>query len=261
MKDCKIEFNWKLNKEDGDMRKELKIGDRVIVNGEWFDKSFNNLKGAVIDLSDSDYVGVEFDEYISGNSYYSGKPGHCVRVPAKMVKKEDTMKNIMELDEFEIDCLFKDKKHIYRFFKENEDTMKERIEALEKELAELKDQLNKKYEPMTGDWVVSGEGVVEKTKIPYNYKKFGRAFDTKEKAEKARNIMVRHDVILKYVIDHAPDFVPDSPYDMWSVWLSDEDNKWVSVMQDIGPDIGTIIMPEWVAKKLADDLNNGRIEL
>jgi hypothetical protein len=210
----------------------VKIGDRVIVNGEQDGIEFKNAAGTVIDIDDAWRVHcIEFDEYNNLGSFYGGKPGHCWHVPDYMVNFGD-----------------------YK-----EDPMKERIEVLEKELAALKAQLGKKYAPKNGRYYISGAGEVLDNDTAFGYLKTGRRFDTKEKAEKARDIMVKHDIILKYVIDHAPNFDRDTG-ELWSVWYDTEEKEWTPVLQDTGADIGTIIMPEWVAEKLADDLNNNRID-
>lgn len=216
----------------------MKVGDRVIVNGEYDGLEFNNSKGVIIDETEriskeEDIVFlIEFDEFIAGHgSSHGGKPGHCWYIPEDMIKKENTMK--------------------------------ERIEELEKELAALKAQLGKKYEPKSGRYTIGPDGNVYEVcwdAIIKERTKTGNAFDTKEKAEKARDIMVKHDIILKYVIDHAPDYMPNDK-DCASVYFLPDLNEWSSVIASAEEElIGTILMPVSVAKKLADDLNNNRIE-
>jgi hypothetical protein len=214
----------------------MKIGDRVIVNGEYDGLEFNNSKGVIIDeteriFKDEDVVFlIEFDEFIAGHGFNDGKPGHCWWVPEDMIKKENNMK--------------------------------ERIKELEKELAALKEQLNQKYEPEIGRYFVNGNGVIVKADekcILTDYVQAGRAFNTTKKAEKARDIMVKHDIILKYVIDHAPDYEP-TEFECHSVYLDKEEDLWYGISVDLETEVGTILMPEWVAEKLADDLNNNRID-
>lgn len=213
----------------------MKVGDRVIVNGEYDGIEFDNSKGVIIDETEriskeEDIVFlVEFDEFIAGHGLNGGKPGHCWWVPEDMIKKERNMK--------------------------------ERIEELEKELAELKAQFGKKYEPKDGQYCISGTGnIFEATPLANDYKVYGRAFNSRSKAEKARDIMVKHDIILKYVIDHAPDYMPNDK-DCASVYFLPDLNEWSSVIASAEEElIGTILMPVSVAKKLADDLNNNRIE-
>jgi hypothetical protein len=206
----------------------MKVGDRVIVNGTQGEYNFDNKCGNVCHILQNGYVGIEFDEHIDGHDCSQrGKMGFCYYIMKPLVKKEDPMK--------------------------------ERIEILEKELAALKAQLGKKYEPKGGRYCIAGNGEILNNDTAFGYLKPGRRFDTKEKAEKARDIMVKHDIILKYVIDHAPNFDRDTG-ELWSVWYDTEEKEWTPVLQDTGADIGTIIMPEWVAEKLADDLNNNRID-
>ena len=146
---------------------------------------------------------------------------------------------------------------------------KEKIEQLEKEIKALSSRLealsaqDKKYEPTPGNFAVTGPGDISTSGPCGIYLEFGRAFDTHAKAEKALKIMKTHDIILKYVIDKAPDYEPD--------WDDGEEEK-LSVGFDYnlgGWDIyyfhnrkclGEIYMPKWVAKQLADDLNHNRIE-
>lgn len=140
--------------------------------------------------------------------------------------------------------------------------MKDKIEALERELAELKALL--KYAPTPGNYIVQGGGTVFDLADGYlddgAYTKNGRAFDTRDKAEKASDIMVKHDIILKYVIDHAPNYEPNE-YDCASIFFCRDSGKWKRVLaSDTGECVGTILMPIKIADKLADDLNNDRID-
>ena len=139
--------------------------------------------------------------------------------------------------------------------------MRERIEALERELAKLKAQLVEKYEPKLGEYYIYGNGVIRDIfgKV-VEYTAVGRAFDTKEKAEKARDIMVKHDIILKYVIDHDPDYEFDEKNLRNNYYLTYFNGKWTvgSLVQFYH--FGTVYMPRWVAEKLVDDLNNNRID-
>ena len=72
--------------------------------------------------------------------------------------------------------------------------------------------------------------------------------------------MVKHDIILKYVIDHAPNYEPNE-YDCASIFFCRDSGKWKRVLaSDTDECIGTILMPIKIADKLADDLNNDRID-
>lgn len=142
-----------------------------------------------------------------------------------------------------------------------EDSMKDKIEALERELAELNAHANRKYKPQSGQYGVLGDGDVRCLALCNGaYTKNGRAFDTRDKAEKARDIMVKHDIILKYVIDHAPNYEPNE-YDCASIFFCRDSGKWKRVLaSDTDECVGTILMPIKIADKLADDLNNDRID-
>jgi hypothetical protein len=151
----------------------------------------------------------------------------------------------------------------YNTKNKKENVMEGRIEELEKELAALKAQLGKKYEPKPGNYCILGDGYIEYLDDWGNYAKNGRAFDTKEKAEKARDIMVKHDIILKYVIDHTPNYATDwnnFAEKKWVINYCVESKKWDIEFWEAYNSFGMIVMPKWVAKKLADDLNNNRID-
>lgn len=147
------------------------------------------------------------------------------------------------------------------------ETFKKRIEKEEKELIELKEIKEKLYESLSGNHVINGDGQVyngHHNKWIENLCKVGRGFDNKEKAEKARNIMVKHDIILKYVIDHEPDYEPnwnDCNDYKYSVVYHSGERQWIKDCFVFFNPFGMIVMPEWVAEKLADDLNNNRINL
>lgn len=209
----------------------MKIGDRVIVNGKQEPYTFNNEKGKIVDNATFDYFGIEFDNYIDGHDCLGkGKLGYCYNVVSCLCKLDDP---------------------------------REKIYELEKEITELKKSLNKKYEPIRGNYLINMDGSVYHTYwhgMITDCTKVGRAFDTEAKAKKAMPIMVEHDIILKYVIDHAPDYKPNYE-DCASVYFDHDSSEWISI--DVHPDeelIGTILMPQRVANKLADDLNNDRIE-
>ena len=139
--------------------------------------------------------------------------------------------------------------------------LEKKIQALTEELESLKAQ-DKKYEPMPGNFNVTGHGDISTAGSFGKYLEFGRAFDTKEKAEKARDIMKTHDIILKYVIDHAPDYEPDwtDCEEKWSVSFDYYNKRWTIENTYLKKCIGEIYMPRWVAEQLEDDLNNNRID-
>jgi hypothetical protein len=66
----------------------MKVGDRVIVNGKYNGLEFDSMAGTILAVLCNN-VCVEFDEYIDGNSYFGGKPGHCWSVRKFMVKREE----------------------------------------------------------------------------------------------------------------------------------------------------------------------------
>jgi len=212
----------------------MKVGDRIIVNGMHDGVKFVNEPGRIIGFATANGdVCIEFDNYSGVYDWMLGhagsKSGYCWFVSPEMIR---------------------------------EDSMKDKIEALEKELAELKALL--KYAPTPGNYIVQGSRTVFDLADGYlddgAYTKNGRAFDTRDKAEKASDIMVKHDIILKYVIDHAPNYEPNE-YDCASIFFCRDSGKWKRVLaSDTGECVGTILMPIKIADKLADDLNNDRID-
>ena len=68
------------------MSRKFKVGDRVIVNGSYDGKFFNEDTGTVIDIG-AKTCSIEFDRNIHGHSQWGlGKVGYCWRVPFDMVK-------------------------------------------------------------------------------------------------------------------------------------------------------------------------------
>lgn len=148
-------------------------------------------------------------------------------------------------------------------------TTEQRIDRLERELAELRYERGEgpkpvpnnlepeKWEPEGGRFFVEADGSIQDYKSWPEYKTFGTERPTRELAEKARDAMRVHNRALAYVHEHAPDWDGSSPYAVWY----DGNNRAYRTIDADHPDIGVVVGPEWVMQKLADDLNSGRVEL
>lgn len=69
--------------------------------------------------------------------------------------------------------------------------------------------------------------------------------------------------VAKYVDEHAPDYESGwtNEEEKYYVFFDHRLKVWFAGTEGVYEDIGKVYMPENVAKKLADDLNNGRVEL
>jgi len=146
-------------------------------------------------------------------------------------------------------------------------TMTNRTE-LKRQLADTRAQMERleaelerteEWEPEGGDWIVTLTG--ELKNLPSDWKEqvaFGARHPTREQAERARDLMRRHNRALAYVQEHAPDYVFDR-HDAFAVEL-DEIGGWEIAEATWNP-IGTVIGPKRVMEQLADDLNSGRVKL
>ena len=147
----------------------------------------------------------------------------------------------------------------------NNNSLEQNIERMEQELTEMKAKLKAggKWQPKGGPWVINVRGEVMSDSVVESRIPFGMTFQTQQQAEIASELMREHNRIIQYVLEHEPDwkfgYVVGRPnyyvyYDfkMYQMWKVGE------VTTDVSQDIH---MPEWVAKKLAVDLNSGRVKL
>lgn len=140
--------------------------------------------------------------------------------------------------------------------------LKQDIERMKEELAKMEAMLEaeEKWNPKGGKYVVGSEGTV--SLCPTKCDGFGTAFSTKRQAEIAARLMRERNRIIQYVLEHAPewDFEFVKGERRWFVFYDHNINKWgCTHWRYIRTD--TVIMPEWVAGKLAGDLNSGRVVL
>ena len=143
----------------------------------------------------------------------------------------------------------------YRLHKSETDT---RIANLERELEALKRARAEpeKWDPVGGDWTIGGEGGIRNASRYPEFAAFGTERPTRELAEKARDKMRVHNRALAYVHEHAPDWDGTDP---WSVFSLDGGDYFAGKSDPTA--IGEVTGPQYVMKKLADDLNSGRVTL
>lgn len=146
----------------------------------------------------------------------------------------------------------------------NTNSLEQNIERMEKELADMKAKLKagEKWEPKGGDWTVDWRGRVVRSTGAKDNNVFGIMFQTQEQAEIASRLMRERNRIIQYVLEHVPYwkfefFVGVNNY---FVYYNSKISKWdfssteYTQSQDV-------LMPKWVAEKLVDDLNSGRVKL
>ena len=143
----------------------------------------------------------------------------------------------------------------YRLHKSETET---RIANLERELEALKRARvePEKWDPVGGDWSIGGEGGIRNAPRYPEFAAFGTERPTRELAEKARDKMRIHNRALAYVHEHAPEWDGTNP---WSVFSLDGGDYFAGKSDPTA--IGEVTGPQYVMKKLADDLNSGRVVL
>lgn len=143
-------------------------------------------------------------------------------------------------------------------------SLEQNIERMEKELSEMKARLKagEKWEPKGGDWTVDWRGRVVRSTGAKDNNTFGVMFQTQQQAEIASKLMRERNRIIQYVLEHVPywsfEFQPFKPN--YYVYYDYYDKQWNRSHIEFTKG-QHIFMPEWVAKKLTDDLNSGRVEL
>ena len=143
-------------------------------------------------------------------------------------------------------------------------SLEQNIQRMKKELADMEAKLkaNEKWEPKSGPWVVNVRGEVMRDNIVEGRSPFGMTFQTEEQAEIASKLMRERNRIIQYVLEHEPDckfeFVvgQNNYYVYYNPYIS----KW-RCGSACAQGSQNIYMPEWVADKLVDDLNSGRVVL
>jgi hypothetical protein len=116
-----------------------------------------------------------------------------------------------------------------------------------------------------GKWYVRESGEVLKGYGGWDLvEDFGNYFLTEEMAEKAAIAMRKHNRILAYVLEHAPDYTPDweNFHDIkWFVLYNFETGDWEMDWNAGNCLPGVTYMPEDVATQLRKDIKSGRVVL
>ena len=147
----------------------------------------------------------------------------------------------------------------------NTASLEQNIERMKKELADMEAKLKagEKWDPKGGDWFVDFNGSIDYSTSPrLDHIAFGTAFQTKEQAKVASKLMRERNRIIQYVLEHEPNWkFKNRPFEPnYYVYYDYSHNKWK--IADLRSMKGQhIYMSEWVAKKLASDLNSGRVVL
>lgn len=164
-------------------------------------------------------------------------------------------------------------KNVKLIQEENTMTKLDRINEMEKQLAQLKAGLEseqnvepegvKQWEPVGGDWTVFSDGSVSEVETDECYRVFGTERPTETQAIKASDEMRMFNRLLAYRDEHDPDFV--------EVWDGDTANYYVKWLQYSGKyqadswytckQLGTVFMSKPVAEELARKLNSGEVVL
>ena len=137
------------------------------------------------------------------------------------------------------------------------DIAKRDIKYIEDQLAELKDE-PERWEPKgIGDYHIYGDGVVHRQATSKTYINFGTERPTKELAQKARDAMYKHNRLLAYVHEHAPDYEPvwDGEQFNYCVYYDSCKREWRTEYARFHHTPTTVYMPREVAEQLVEKLN------
>jgi hypothetical protein len=123
-----------------------------------------------------------------------------------------------------------------------------------------------KWKPKGGDWYISHYGMVDTDYPSTHMREFGTEYQTKEQAEKARDIMKTHNRLLAWLAENDDGFIPDwsdSYQGKYYIYLSHNSKEegygfsadWVFT------DLSKVYMSKENAEKLCTLLNKGVVEL
>lgn len=120
-----------------------------------------------------------------------------------------------------------------------------------------------KWEPEGGEWFVTSSGCIATFGTFFKTRDFGIERKTEEVAKMARDKMRVFNRLLAYVNEQAPRWEPDwgKNSDNYYVYFDHGMNQSYACGSSVNERLGTVYMPEYVARKLVDDLNSGRVEL
>lgn len=125
----------------------------------------------------------------------------------------------------------------------------------------------KPWEPTGGGYLLDATSVVRNAGRNRNARLAGIQFNDADEAQRIADLRRVWQILAKYVSDHSPGYTPDrefkEPHDQSPsyVFHSEHSNdhrvgSWTNTRSP-----GFVLMPRWVAVKLAADLNSGRVRL
>lgn len=135
------------------------------------------------------------------------------------------------------------------------------------EKPEIVEVQKKKWKPEGGNYFIDGQGIIWHCKTfggeHIQHTNEGRAYPTRELAEKAYQTIRRFQRLVAYVLEHAPDWEP--------CWNNENQMKAYLYYNHIlgkwdyshhgTEEVIAVVMPTNVARKLCEKLNSGEVKL
>lgn len=158
---------------------------------------------------------------------------------------------VVSFDKFDIDG--------DRFLKDG----RSQLQHLHPEIVEVQ---KKKWEPEGGNFYIDADGEVWYVACgskPDSYINEGRAYPSRELAEKAHKMIRRFQRLVAYVLEHAPDYESDWEDDGQYTYciVYNHDFKQWEITGKLFTEYFTVPMPISVAEELCEKLNSGEVEL
>lgn len=165
-------------------------------------------------------------------------------------------------------CLFEHCQHLnlqdWIIVEENMN-LEQNIERMEEELQEMREKLQaskvSEWEPEGGKWYISGEGELFNGVSTRACRIFGTERKTKELAQKARDKMRVFKRLLAYVDEACGGHDFKLNTENYHIYYSHSDGVWRTWYGKSSEGLGTVYMPEHVAKELCEKLNSGEVKL
>lgn len=147
------------------------------------------------------------------------------------------------------------------------EVLRAQADELEAELDDRDASTVKRWEPSGGVYSLNSGNVIQNEQ-PDEVKRLNCVeFADRDEANRIGSLRKQWQTLAKYVSDHSPGYTPDrefkEPHDQSPsyVFHSEHSNdhrvgSWTNTRSP-----GFVLMPRWVAVKLAADLNSGRVRL
>jgi hypothetical protein len=148
--------------------------------------------------------------------------------------------------------------------------MNKKLAQLKQQKAEIEEQiklieqekLNKKWEPVGGEYCVFSDGDVANCDLTIkDYRLFGTERPTQEQAEKARDKMRVFNRLLAYHDEFCADYEFIDGQHNYYIYYNNDANKYLTSFNTRDIVIGFVFFPEYIAKELVEKLNSGEVEL